>query len=141
MGKWSRWRKTKENMSNREKTEIQDGTVQAPQQQKSVNNLDDAVNLLLEAILQCEEYLAYRAELDKVLQFPELKAQIDEFRKRNYELQSSADIDFDKLDRFEREYEDFRSNPLVSDFLAAELAFCRRMQGIENRVTANLDFQ
>lgn len=141
MGKWSRWRKTKDNMSNRDKAEIQDGTVQVPQQQKSVNNLDDAVNLLLEAILQCEEYLAYRAELDKVLQFPELKAQIDEFRKRNYELQSSADIDFDKLDRFEREYEDFRSDPLVSDFLAAELAFCRRMQGIENRVTANLDFQ
>lgn len=108
---------------------------------KAADNLENAVNALITAVLESEEYLAYRAELDKVLQVPELKAQIDEFRKRNYELQSSADIDFDKLDRFEKEYEDFRSNPLVSDFLAAELAFCRRMQGIETRITAELDFQ
>lgn len=108
---------------------------------KAADNLENAVDTLITAVLESEEYLAYRAELDKVLQVPELKAQIDEFRKRNYELQSSADIDFDKLDRFEKEYEDFRSDPLVSDFLAAELAFCRRMQGIETRVTAELDFQ
>lgn len=105
------------------------------------NALDEAVDKLITEILGCEEYLAYRAELEKVLQVPELKAQIDEYRKRNYQLQSSADIDFDKLDRFEKEYEDFRSDLLVSDFLAAELAFCRRMQGIETRVTAELDFQ
>lgn len=146
MEKWRRWRKAKDDMSNRDKAERQEGTAQAPQQppqqqKKPVSHLDETVGLLLEAILQCEEYLAYRAELEKVRQFPELKEQIDEFRKRNYVLQTSADIDFDKLDRFEKEYEDFRSNPLVSDFLAAELAFCRRMQGIENRVTAGLDFQ
>lgn len=149
MEKWRRWRKAKEDMSNGDKTERQENTAQAsqqpapqpPQQQKPVNRLDETVGVLLEAILQCEEYLAYHAELEKVRQFPELKEQIDEFRKRNFVLQSSADIDFEKLDRFEKEYEDFRSNPLVSDFLAAELAFCRRMQGIENRVTAGLDFQ
>lgn len=107
----------------------------------SVNALDETVSALIAAILKCEEYLAYRAELDKVLQVPELKPQIDEFRRRNYQLQSSTDIDFDKLDRFEKEYEDFRSDPLVSDFLAAELAFCKRMQEIESRVTAELDFQ
>lgn len=103
--------------------------------------LDETVNTLITAILKCEEYLAYRAELDKVLQVPELKAQIDEYRRRNYQLQSSTDIDFEKLDRFEKEYEDFRSDPLVSEFLAAELAFCKRMQEIESRVTAELDFQ
>lgn len=128
MERWNIWRKAKDNM---EQTNIS----------KAADNLENAVNALITAVLESEEYLAYRAELDKVLQVPELKAQIDEFRKRNYELQSSADIDFDKLDRFEKEYEDFRSNPLVSDFLAAELAFCRRMQGIETRITAELDFQ
>lgn len=105
------------------------------------DKLECAVNVLVTAILECEEYLAYRAELDRVLQTPELKAQIDEYRRRNYELQSSMDIDFDKLDRFEKEFEDFRSNQVVSDFLAAELAFCKRMQAIETRVTAELDFQ
>ena len=85
---------------------------------EQVNGLDSAVNSLITAILGCDDY-----------------------RRRNYELQTSADIDFDKLDRFEKEYENFRSDPLVSDFLAAELAFCKRMQEIETRITAKLDFQ
>lgn len=106
-----------------------------------VDKLDSAVNMLITEILGCEEYLVYREELDRVLQQPGLKAGIDEYRKRNYELQSSMDIDFEKLDRFEKEYENFRSNPAVSDFLAAELAFCKRMQAIETRITAALDFQ
>lgn len=105
------------------------------------DKLESAVNTLITAILECEEYVAYRAELDRVLQIPGLKSEIDEFRKRNYLLQTSMDIDFDKLDRFEKEYENFRSDPAVSDFLAAELAFCKRMQEIEERVTAELDFQ
>lgn len=105
------------------------------------NDLDRAVEALIGAILDSQEYNAYRAELTKVQQHPELKAQIDEFRKSNYELQFSPDIDFEKLDRFEKEYEDFRATPLVSDFLAAELAFCRRMQQIETVVTAAFDFQ
>ena len=132
--RWNIWRKAKDNMDNKDSMEQTNIS-------KAADDLENAVNRLTTAILESEEYLAYRAELDKVLQVPGLKAQIDEFRKRNYELQSSADIDFDKLDRFEKEYEDFRSDPLVSDFLAAELAFCRRMQGIETRVTAELDFQ
>ena len=75
-------------------------------------------------------YLTYRTELDKVKQVPGLKSQIDEFRMRNFALQSSMDNDFDKLDRIEKDYEDFRANPLVADFLAAELDLCRMIQGI-----------
>lgn len=124
-------------MDNRGSVEKMDNT----DNREQVNGLDGAVEALITAILGCEEYLAYRAELNKVLQHPELKLKIDNYRKQNYELQTSEDIDFDKLDRFEKEYENFRSDPLVSDFLAAELAFCKRMQEIETRVTARLDFQ
>lgn len=124
-------------MDNRDNVEKMGNT----ENQEQGNSLDSAVNGLITAILGCEEYLAYRAELDKVLQNPELKSEIDNYRRRNYELQTSADIDFDKLDRFEKEYENFRSDPLVSDFLAAELAFCKRMQEIETSITARLDFQ
>lgn len=110
-------------------------------EQEHGNDLDRAVKTLIDAVLGSREYNAYRAELDKVLQYPELKAQIDDFRKHNYELQFSSDIDFEKLDRFEKEYEGFRATPLVSDFLAAELAFCRRIQQIQTDITAALDFQ
>ena len=67
--------------------------------------------------------------------------QIDEFRRNNYLLQCRTDIDFDKLDHFEKEYENFRQQPLVADFLAAELALCRMMQDIFSDITEALDFE
>ena len=40
-----------------------------------------------------------------------------------------------------RENEAFHENPLVSDFLAAELAFCRMMQEIGLYVTDQMKFE
>ena len=102
---------------------------------------ENAINSFVNAILATEEYKAYAFELDKVKQYPELKAQIDDFRKRNYELQNSNELDFYKLDCFEREYQMIRENPLVADFLAAELDFCRMMQEINLRITEALKFE
>lgn len=62
-------------------------------------------------------------------------------RTRNFELQTSKDTNFDKIDQFTRENEAFRENPLVSDFLAAELAFCRMMQEIGLYVTDQMKFE
>ena len=103
--------------------------------------LEEATDNYVSAILSSEEYRAYKRELEQVRQYPELKAQIDDFRKRNFEFQCSPDCDFDKLDRFEKEYENFRENPMVSDFLAAELDFCRLMQRLNAYVTAALQFE
>lgn len=74
-------------------------------------------------------------------QFPELKAQLDEYRRRNYELQSSDDAELEKIEQLEREYSALRENQLVEDFLAAELAFCRLMQEVNLQVTDSLDFE
>ena len=107
----------------------------------ALNRLESATEEYIAAILSSEEYVTYRQELEKVKQYPELKAQIDDFRKRNFEFQQSTDSNFSKLDSFEREYETFRENPMVSDFLAAELAFCRLMQRLNTRITAELRFE
>jgi hypothetical protein len=40
----------------------------------------------------------------------------------------------------QREFESIREIPLVEDFLAAELAFCRMMQGLNNKVADALEF-
>ncbi len=108
---------------------------------QSVSRLDSATEALIKAVLATEEYQAYAEELNKVKQFPELKSQIDDFRKRNFELQSSADNDFNKLERFEREYAAFRENILVQDFLAAELDLCRLIQDLNMRITEALQFE
>lgn len=105
-----------------------------------MNELDSAVNAYIAAIKSTETYQSYANERDKVRQYPDLKAQIDDFRKRNYELQTSPDTDFHKIDQFERDYEDFRENPMVDDFLAAELAFCRMIQRANMQITGAIDF-
>lgn len=106
-----------------------------------MNTIDIALNRLAAAILDSTEYKEYDTQRKRVNEHPELKAQIDEFRRRNFELQTSADNAFEKLEEFEKGYSDFRENPMVSDFLAAELAFCRMMQDINLRLTEALHFE
>ena len=107
----------------------------------SDENVNQAVEQMVQAIRNTDAYLEYQKQLARVKEQPELKRQIDEFRTRNFELQTSKDTNFDKLDQFTRENEAFRENPLVSDFLAAELAFCRMMQEIGLYVTDQMHFE
>ena len=104
-------------------------------------NVNEAVKQLVEAIRNTDAYLEYQRQLARVKEQPGLKRQIDDFRTRNFELQTSKDTNFDKIDQFTRENEAFRENPLVSDFLAAELAFCRMMQEIGLYVTDQMRFE
>lgn len=107
----------------------------------SDENVNQAVEQMVQAIRNTDAYLEYQKQLARVKEQSELKRQIDEFRTRNFELQTSKDTNFDKLDQFTRENEAFRENPLVSDFLAAELAFCRMMQEIGLYVTDQMHFE
>ena len=107
----------------------------------SDENVNQAVEEMVQAIRNTDVYLEYRRQLERVKEQPELKRQIDDFRARNFELQTNKDTNFDKIDQFTRENEPFRENPLVSDFLAAELDFCRMMQEIGLYVTDQMHFE
>lgn len=106
-----------------------------------MSNVNEAVNQLISVIQESAVYQRYREVLAEVNRYPELKKQIDEFRTRNFEFQNSAECAFDKLEAFEKEYEGFRENALVEDFLAAELAFCRMMQDINAQITEAVQFE
>jgi cell fate (sporulation/competence/biofilm development) regulator YlbF (YheA/YmcA/DUF963 family) len=106
----------------------------------NMSDIEGAIDQLVNAIHESDVYREYDELRDKVNQNPELKQQIDEFRHKNYELQNS-DADFEKLEEFEKEYSQFREIPLVSDYLAAELAFCRMMQDINIKITDEIDFE
>lgn len=107
----------------------------------SDENVNQAVEQMVQAIRNTDAYMEYRRQLGRIKEQPELKKQIDDFRTRNFELQTSKDTNFDKIDQFTRENEAFRENPLVSDSLAAELAFCRMMQEIGLYVTDQMKFE
>ena len=87
-------------------------------------------------IKNTQVYKEYQLQKSKVKENPDLKRQLDQFRMRNYELQTKHCPDnlYDEMDCFQREYEQFREIPLVHDFLAAELALCRLVQEVSDGV-------
>ncbi len=99
-----------------------------------------ALENLIQTIKNDEVYREYRKQLDLLRQSPELKRQVDDFRKRNYAMQMDEDLDFAKLSAFQEEFKTFRENPLVDSFLAAELDFCRMMQSVNFRLVESVDF-
>ena len=79
----------------------------------SDENVNQAVEQMVQAIRNTDAYLEYQKQLARVKEQSELKRQIDEFRTRNFELQTSKDTNFDKLDQFTRENKSRRENPLL----------------------------
>lgn len=102
-----------------------------------------ALEQLAQAIKDSDIYREYRRQSEKVDNTGDMREKIDEYRVRNFELQNSVQTEdlLDKLDAFEREYEKFREDPLVEEFLDAELAFCRMMQEIDVKLAETMDFE
>ena len=102
-----------------------------------------ALEQLAQAIKDSDIYREYRRQSEKVDNTGDMREKIDEYRVRNFELQNSVQTEdlLDKLDAFEREYEKFREDPLVEEFLDAELAFCRMMQEIDVKLAEAMEFE
>lgn len=105
--------------------------------EKSIN----AIEAYVEVLKQSREYRDYIRTLAAVKEVPGLKEQVDEYRKNNFLLQNSENTSFETIESFEQEYAEFRQNPLVEDFLAAELAFCRMMQYNNSLILEALHFE
>ncbi len=109
-----------------------------------MSRIDDAVDNLINVIRESNEFNKYHGMLEKINRYPDLKKRVDEFRLKNFELQNS-DMDrfwlAQETDRFDREYEKLRSDPLVHGFLAEELALCRLMQDVFGRIVEAIEFE
>ncbi len=96
-----------------------------------------------ETIRRSDTYQKYYFQREKLKRQPELYDKVYEFRQRNFDSlyhDLSAEL-IDRMEAFEKEYEKFRENPLVDDFLRAELAFCRMMQNVNELLTTEIDFE
>lgn len=93
------------------------------------------------AILQSSEYIRYQEARQEIARFPILKKRADEFRKRNYDLQSSnADI-FREADELRQEYAYITQNAIVWEYLDSESALCRVLQRVSWKIMENLNFE
>ncbi len=106
-------------------------------------SIELASNEFVSKIKESAIYKEYREKLQNLKAYPDCYQKVNEFRQRNYEMQNATQVDdlFEKMDVFEQEYEKFRENPLVEEFLQAELAFCRMMQEVDIAIMEKLDFE
>ena len=105
--------------------------------------IEEATKKFAAYIQQSDTYKEYLYQRERLKKQPELYEKVNEYRQRNFDIQNETDSEdlFDRMDEFEQEYAKFRENPMVADFLAAELAFCRLMQEINVLLTAEIDFE
>lgn len=103
----------------------------------------EAARRFADQIMTSDTYREYLFQREKIKKQPALYEKVNEYRQRNFELQSETDSEelFDRLEAFEQEYEKFRENPFVDDFLRAELAFCRMMQDVYILLADKIDFE
>lgn len=101
-----------------------------------MEQVDKALEDFIKAIKYTKIYTEYEEQKEHIKNYPDLKQRIDEFRERNYLLHNSGDTSnlFEEMDRFHEEYEQFQEIPMVHDFLEKELAYCRMLQYINEKV-------
>ncbi len=106
-----------------------------------MNLVEERTEMLVQAIKESEEYQRYVKVKKEVEQNEMLCQKINEFREKNFRLHITLEGEelYNAMDNFEKEYSDFRKDPLVNQFLAAELAKIRMIQQIEKKLVDAID--
>ena len=104
-------------------------------------NIDGILESLVEAVKESEEYKEFLRIQELIHNEPEKERAVNEFRRRNFEIHKRRDVDlYTEMDRLEQEFAPLRLEPLVNDYLTAELALCRIVQRINDRLMQEIEF-
>lgn len=99
-----------------------------------------AVNQFLDEFQNSSAFRDYKYQKERIKKVPGMKEQINEFRKKRFEFQKYQGEDlFEKIDEFQREYQAFKEEPIVREYLAAELEICRLVQQIYGAIDELVD--
>ncbi|NDL68226.1 YlbF family regulator [Anaerotalea alkaliphila] len=87
------------------------------------------------------DYLNYRSLLEA---HPELLRDVNEFRRRSFEIQISHNYGvynaYENLVHLKDEYDTLLGNPVVKEFLAAELKLSKMISHVFESIADELDF-
>ena len=99
------------------------------------------IDELIKAIKQGEIYQNYQKVLSKLDENKELHSQVDSLRGQIFDFQSNSPKEeiFDESSRLEQEFCELRKNPLVNEFLDAELALCKMLKEIGMQINENME--
>lgn len=102
-----------------------------------------SIDSLIGAIKEGNEYQRYMQCEEKLQEQPELRGKIDEFRAAVFRFNNderNGDL-FEQIDQFERNYREFRKNPVVNEYLEAELDVCKLLQRVADRIQTSVDIK
>lgn len=96
---------------------------------------------LNQQIKNSEEYRHYMETNQQLKKNPELYERLNEFRRRNYDLQfSEGDSNlYDEVFNLVKEYDTILQESLVNDFILAEQRFCSMMQELYSALSEGLE--
>ncbi|MBR5420793.1 MAG: YlbF family regulator [Lachnospiraceae bacterium] len=108
-----------------------------------MTEIDNELFTLIEAVKHSNTFKEYDRCRIALKSDPELKARVDKYREENYLLQTSEDDGTlqDRIEAFARDNMELSEMPRVRAFLDAELALCRMLQEITDRVVRAIDFE
>ena len=108
-----------------------------------MTEVENELFVLIEAVKHSETYKNYDRARVTLKSDPELMERVNEYRMQNFELQNSVDDGtlHDRIDAFARENMDLSEEPRVRAFLNSELALCRMLQEITDRVVEGINFE
>ena len=107
-----------------------------------MDEINQTVDAVLKAIQDSEIYKEYHRQEELLSRNPALSSRVNQFRADNFMLQeqaSSGDL-VHVVDEIYRESRLLHADPQVNAYLYAELALCKLMQRISQRLCEGLDF-
>ena len=101
--------------------------------------LEKAVELRDE-VLRSEEYTKFQTCRECLMKDQELYQKVNDFRKKNFELQITGDSANAKLvDHLTQQYTSLLELPVVNEYMQAELLLCRKLQQMYRTITEKID--
>ena len=108
-----------------------------------MTEIDNELFTLIEAVKRSNTYKEYDRCRIALKSDPALMQRVDKYREENYRLQTQDDDGTlqDRIDKFAKDNMELSEMPRVRAFLDAELALCRMLQEITDRVIRAIDFE
>lgn len=101
-----------------------------------MNGFELQLEGFLKALQETQEYIEYQSALKKIMQDKPLYDKINEFRRKNFELQISGAMDiFEKSDALRKEYQTVLLDPKAADFIYCEQRICRLARRIQDKIS------
>lgn len=108
-----------------------------------MNGFEDVIKEFTDEIKATLIYHNYKNKLSVLKENEDLWNKVCDYRNKRTEFQNntSAEELFDRYESFEKNYEYLTSNPIVKDYLDAELDLCRLVQEITQSISEAIDFE